>query len=203
MKNGNRKSVINFIDWFYSIPALHFLNRLKTKFRRTADWQVWKTIEIGTHGSIEALKKAIEGSGGEIDGFARNMFEKVRLAKHITKLELVKVTPLQLGCKNNVQYQTIMKAGLSKGLELCPAEVGPQLHRQYADMPEAECIHVAMEPINLFGGALVIFVLENCIAEKNRQGGRYIRRGSAVPESEHARYPGNTVFVFVKPSLKK
>jgi hypothetical protein len=203
MKNSNRKFEINFIDWLRSFLLSYFPNVLKTKLCRKTEWQVWKTIEIGTHNNVEALKKTIENSGGEIDGFARNMLEKVKPAKQIAKLELVKVTPFELGCKDNAQYQTIMKAGLSKGLELCPAEAGPQLHRQYTDIPEGECIHVAMEPINLFGGALVIFVLENCKPEKNWRGGRYIRRGSAVPESEHARYPGNTLFVFVKPSLRK
>lgn len=47
------------------------------------------------------------------------------------------------------------------GLELCPAEVGPQLSLQYCDQPDGEYLHIAMNPIQDSTDHLNVFLVSN------------------------------------------
>ena len=47
------------------------------------------------------------------------------------------------------------------GLELCPAEVGPQLRLDYRNQPLSEVLHIAMMPVTTYDGRLTILALTN------------------------------------------
>jgi len=47
------------------------------------------------------------------------------------------------------------------GLQLCPAEAGPQLRLAYRDQPRGEALHIAMEPIATYRGDPTILALAN------------------------------------------
>jgi hypothetical protein len=51
--------------------------------------------------------------------------------------------------------------GASAGLELCPAEVGPQLRLDYRNQPLGEALDIAMEPVATYGGEPTILTLAN------------------------------------------
>ena len=52
-----------------------------------------------------------------------------------------------LGFKDGATYKDIYKRALEVGLQLCPAEVGPQLRVQYNDQPRGEWLFIGMGPI--------------------------------------------------------
>ena len=47
------------------------------------------------------------------------------------------------------------------GLELCPAEVGPQLRLDYRNQPLGEALDIAMEPVATYRGEPTILTLAN------------------------------------------
>jgi hypothetical protein len=54
-------------------------------------------------------------------------------------------------------YQRAREAGL----ELCPAEVGPQLRLDYRNQPLGEALDIAMEPVATYSGDPTILTLAN------------------------------------------
>ena len=54
-------------------------------------------------------------------------------------------------------YQRARQAGL----ELCPAEVGPQLRLDYLNQPLGEALDIAMEPVPTYGGEPTLLTLAN------------------------------------------
>jgi hypothetical protein len=54
-------------------------------------------------------------------------------------------------------YQRAREAGL----ELCPAEVGPQLRSDYRNQPLGEALDIAMEPVATYSGDPTILTLAN------------------------------------------
>ena len=67
-----------------------------------------------------------------------------------TEKDLVKITTGELGFNDGARRDQIYARAKELGLELCPAEVGPQLRLQYQDQPNDEMLLVAMEPIKSF-----------------------------------------------------
>ena len=73
-------------------------------------------------------------------------------------LDLVVASVAELGFRERRHDSpTSTSRAKSFGLELCPAEVGPQLRLQYADQPYGEWLRIAMEPISDSDGNPFIF----------------------------------------------
>jgi len=109
---------------------------------------VWKTINIGTYSNVEDLKQAILGTGFKIGDWASDVLESpsFTLAKKEQKVELVRVTPKELGFKDGAPRSDIYKQAFELGLELCALEIGPQLRLQYIDQPRLESLQIGMKP---------------------------------------------------------
>lgn len=122
-------------------------------------FKVWKTIKLGTHKDVNALKKAITKAGCKIGDWANDMLgkEAFTIAPTEQEIDLVVVTVGELGFKNGAKYSDICQRAQELGLELCPNEVGPQLRLQYKDQPKGEWLRIAMEPITDSGGDRFIF----------------------------------------------
>jgi hypothetical protein len=111
----------------------------------------WKTIKLGTFKSVNELSTALTSKGFEIDQYwaAPMLNNHVTLAPAETEIELVKVTARQLGFDRNTPRGEIYARAFEAGLEVLPAEAGPQLRLQCLDEPrlEGEPILIGMEPI--------------------------------------------------------
>ena len=122
-------------------------------------FKTWKTLKLGTAGlkTADDFRKAIKDRGMKISDWADDILGRptFSVAAEETEIELVLVTVAELGFKNRAARRDIYKRAQELGLELCPAEVGPQLRLQHKDQPNGEWIPVAMEPIPDSDGSLL------------------------------------------------
>ena len=153
----------------------------------------FRHIELGTGiDSGPAFKKAIEEKGMKVDGYAEGMLENpdfTVVGEHRGE-DLVEVSVGALGFEHATRYDKICERAQELGLELCPAEVGPQLRLQYKDQPLHEWVIVAMKAISGSDGGPDVFRV-------SRRGvGLWLGAGVGRPGDEWL--PGYR-FVFLRP----
>lgn len=131
------------------------------------EFEVWKTIKLGT-----GLKNAAEfcrilrERRCKISNWANDILGKpeFKVASKEIEVDLVKVTAGELGFKQGARRGQIYERTKELDLDLCPAEVGPQLRLQYMDQPNGEWILIAMEPFLFSGGNLRVFDVERGVS---------------------------------------
>jgi hypothetical protein len=107
----------------------------------------WKTITLGTHQTPDSLGIALRSAGFKITDACEKILKEVALAPTRTEVQLVNISLGDLGFQGGVHRIETYSRGMELGLELVPAEVGPQLRLQYPDQPPGEIVLPAMEPI--------------------------------------------------------
>jgi len=156
--------------------------------KEVVGFPVFKTIKLGTHKSTDSLRSSLKDNGNHISNWGNDIFGNITLAEYETEVTLHVATVKELTGKDRSVSHEINKAIRSKGYELCPAEVGPQLRLQYLDQPNGEWIRVAMEPIADSHGLLRIFYV-GYVADE-----RWLRGVNGHRDNE---WDGDTVFIFV------
>ncbi|MDO8505334.1 MAG: hypothetical protein Q7S48_02035 [bacterium] len=121
----------------------------------------WKTVTLGTHGSVADLKAAFDKNGIRVTYYAMHMLAKTLLATKVETVDLIMVTVDRLGFPNGATTEEIYARARKLGLKLCPAEVGPALRLAYPDQPENEWLEIAMEPIAGPNGHPSAFLVEH------------------------------------------
>jgi hypothetical protein len=138
-------------------------NNKKFKFAgRSVDtsFKTWKTIKLGTgHQTADDFRKALKKAGCRIGDWANDLLGKPAFtaATEETEVNLVNISVAELGFPNGATRKEIYEKAKELGLELCPAEVGPQLRLQYKDQPNGEWLLIGMEPITASDGDLEVF----------------------------------------------
>ena len=161
--------------------------------KTASELPLWKTVTLGQHRGVDAVRNALDkariaigDTADEVLGRPAFIFSSER-----RELDLVVVSVAQLGFgAHGATLAEIHKRALALGLELCPAEVGPQLRLQYRNQPVGEFLHIAMRPQRTYHGAPIDFSLANSGA------GLALLGGSASPELVIA---ASVRFVFVRP----
>ncbi len=129
-------------------------------------WKIFLTIKVGTGYNAVFLEKILDRLGCKINSCALDDMGTKEFADSISATEmsvdLVVASVAELGFKRPATNREIYKRAIELGLDLCQAEDGPQLRRQYLDQPNGERLHIAMKPINNSVGYSNIFVVENC-----------------------------------------
>lgn len=125
---------------------------------------IWKTIKLGTGlRTANDFRRALQTGGFRIGSWGNDVLGKVvfKTASEETVVDLVNTSVAELGFKNGAIRKDIYRWALELGLELCPAEVGPQLRLQYKDQPKYERLLIAMKPITGSSGRTSVFRVEH------------------------------------------
>ena len=131
----------------------------------------FRTITLGTYKDVPTLKSAITDAGFQISDYASDIMDQpaFTIAPQEEKIRLVEVSVADMGFPNGTNYRSIKdrvvgtEVQLEDGLyevQLCPAEVGPQLRLHYKDQPKGEWLRIAMEAITGSDGDLTLFGVE-------------------------------------------
>jgi hypothetical protein len=152
--------------------------------------EVWKTLTLSSSfESTDDLRDVLRTGRRNTDAWTRYMLNKVDFTCDM-QVDLVRVSVGELGFKDSAEFEQICAKAKKRGLELCPARVGPELRLQYEDQPENESLGVAMEPISDAEGLSAIFVLSHT------DGTLWLGNNEAHPKT---RYSIAAVFIFSRP----
>ena len=109
-----------------------------------------RTIELGGFKDGKAFETELEKKGMKTNEWSQHLLEspdfKV-LGTH-EQADLIELSVASLGFNTNTRYDKICERAKELGLDLCPAEVGPQLRLQYTDQPQGEWFILAMKAIS-------------------------------------------------------
>jgi len=147
-------------DWVMSELQRTVEGRITGELRQ---WNVWRTIKLGTGlRTAGEFGIALKQAECRIGDRGNDILGKPAFTASETEMEvdLVNVSVADLGFKDGAIRKDIYRRAIELGLELCPAEVGPQLRLQYRDQPKGEWLLVAMEPITDSDGGPGLFGVE-------------------------------------------
>ena len=101
------------------------------------------------------LRRALEPASCHIGTLAGDVLDSADFAVSARELQvdLAVVTPKDLGLGGDASLGEIHARALQRGLELSPAEVGPQLRLQYLHQARGEFLHIAMKPVLVRDGS--------------------------------------------------
>jgi len=106
-------------------------------------------------------------------------------------LNLVRISVKDLGFPNGAKTDEIYTKAKKLGLELCPAEVGPQLRLQQLDQPNGDWFYIGMKQISDSRGNPSVFDVS-----RDGDGKLRLSDGSATPDDPWSDING---FVFCLP----
>jgi hypothetical protein len=130
----------------------------------TATIQIWRTITLGTYKGVNGYREAFDAATIRIGDSANEILGRPAFpyGKTATDIELVLLSVAELGLDaETASLSDVYKRATQIGLELCPAEVGPQLRLDYRNQPRGEFLHIAMEPVATYNRDLTVLALWN------------------------------------------
>lgn len=158
---GQVEAIINKLGGMEGVRRLLADELTVVEIKKQA-FAIWKTIQLGTGlNTADAFRGALNSGGLLIGSWADDLLSRPAFKKSVatrkTECDLVVVSVADLGFKNGATREQIYNRAQELGLELCPAEVGPQLRLQYKDQPAGEWLLIGMEPITVSDGELSVF----------------------------------------------
>lgn len=118
-------------------------------------------VTIGGKDSKQLQKEMLE-QGDQITDWAKGMMNRRAFTtSKEQQLELVEVSVKDLGFPQGATRKDIYERAQELGLEVVPAEVGPNLRLQYKDQPMGNYIAIGMEPIADSSGLPKLFNVDH------------------------------------------
>jgi hypothetical protein len=127
-------------------------------------FQIWRTITLGNYKRVVAYRDALDSARIKIGDSADEILGRPAFpyARTKTGVELAVLSAADLGVESDQpSLAEVYQRARQAGLELCPAEVGPQLRLDYRNQPLGEALDIAMEPVTTYGGEPTILTLAN------------------------------------------
>jgi hypothetical protein len=108
-----------------------------------------ESVEIGGK-SKEQLISEMEAQGINISDYAKSMMDNPDFitGTNPEEAKLVRLTVADLGFKTSATTDQIYERAQALGLELCPADTGPNYRLQYKDQPLGEWVRIGMKQIS-------------------------------------------------------
>jgi hypothetical protein len=159
-----------------------------------AEVRIWRTITLGTNSGVDAYREALDAARVKVGDSADEILGRTTFsyASIKTQVELALVSVAELGAEADAASRSdVYRWAKQIGLELCPAEVGPQLRLDYLDQPVGEALDIAMEPVATYSGDLTVLALVNFGSGLALIGG---------DGRSDAMVPGTRRFVFALPA---
>src|SRR3989344_4956196 len=120
-----------------------------------------ENVEIGGK-SAEQLISEMEAAGINISDYAKSMLDNREFVpgKNPEEATLIRLTVADLGFKSSATTDQIYERAHILGLELCPADTGPNYRLKYHNQPLNEWIYIGMKQITGSDGYPLVFKLE-------------------------------------------
>ncbi|MBI4812454.1 hypothetical protein HY798_03390 [Candidatus Falkowbacteria bacterium] len=155
----------------------------------------FKNIILGSGPkTANEFERGIKSEGHKISDWAKDILKKINFEniKEKTEAELIILSAASLGFKNGATMQEIYEKAKKLGLELCPAEVGPEFRLQYKkdEQSKGEYLFIGMEPMGGSGGRLRI-----CRVSRDDGGEGWLITDSGSPSD---RWSAGDQWVFVR-----
>ncbi len=117
-------------------------------------------VEIGGK-SAEQLISEMEAAGINISDYAKSMLKNREFvpSKNPEEATLIRLTVADLGFKSGATTDQIYERAQILGLELCPADTGPNYRLKYQNQPLNEWIYIGMKQITDSDGSPYVFLL--------------------------------------------
>jgi hypothetical protein len=130
---------------------------------KPAHFQIWRKITLGTYKGVDAYRDALDSARIKIGDAADEILGRPAFPYGRMKIdvELAVLSAAELGVESESSLSDVYKRARQVGLELCPAEVAPQLRLDYRDQPLGDALNVAMEPVATHSGEPTILALVN------------------------------------------
>src|SRR5215472_1744054 len=130
---------------------------------KLAHFQIWRTITLGTYSGVDTYRRALDSAGIKIGNAADEILGRPAFpyTGMKTDVELALLSAADLGVESESSLSDLYKRAKQAGLELCPAEVAPQLRLDYRNQPLGEALNIAMEPVATHSGEPTILALVN------------------------------------------
>jgi len=129
-----------------------------------APFRTWRTTTIGSYKGVNTYRDALDAAKIKIGDAADEILGRAAFpyAREKTVVELTVVSAAELGVESDESsLSDVYERARQVGLNLCPAEVGPQLRLDYHNQPLGEALDIAMEPVATYSGDLTILTLVN------------------------------------------
>ena len=153
-------------EWNHNPVGLRkFLTGLKSELqlpKEAKPGEVWKTITLGIGFKTSSeFAAACEYACDEMVIHCDNLMDQrgFTVSPSRRQVDLTIYSVAELGFESGADLNEIYKKAIERGLELCPAEVGPQLRLRYINQPVGEWLRIAMKAIDDSDRRLRIFTL--------------------------------------------
>jgi hypothetical protein len=123
---------------------------------------VFKTLTLGLQKDHKSYRGALKAGGCNTGEYVDEIIENAPIARVLTEVHLVAVTTADLGFTAAARRDAIYARALERGLEICPAEIGPALRLAYRPaQPGKEMLNIAMQPVAVRSNYLGMLYLQN------------------------------------------